>query len=110
VNLEKTISRKRKAAQIQQPIPKTLAEVDIPEETRTRTELNEHFLLHDSGPADQERVILFGSRTDLARLAASEVWVVDGTFWTCPELFYQLWVIHGRYRYCTFVCLLKNNY
>jgi hypothetical protein len=100
VNIEKAVSRKGKAENVQQPIPKTLGELQFDLNLcRTKTDVHENFLMADTGPADPERVVIFGSQTDLARLSTCDVWLVDGTFWTCPDLFYQLWVVHGRYGY-----------
>ena len=47
----------------------------------------------DTGPEDANRIIMFASRTDIARLAISDLWVCDGTFKSAPQLFYQLWVL-----------------
>jgi hypothetical protein len=93
VNLQKTVSRKRRANGQQFAIPQTLAEINIPAQLGlTKTANPENFVLADTGPADPARIIIFASRTDVARLASCDVWVVDGTFKSAPQLFYQLWV------------------
>ena len=44
---------------------------------------------------DQEdKIILLGTSTNLHRLAESDVYYTDGTFQTCPSLFYQIFTIH----------------
>lgn len=80
-------------------IPQSLAEVQIPAELRrTRTAVREEFLLDDTGPQDPQRIIAFGSRTDINRLCSCPTWLADGAFKSVPLLWYQLWVIHGHYK------------
>uniref|UniRef100_A0A914I467 MULE transposase domain-containing protein n=1 Tax=Globodera rostochiensis TaxID=31243 RepID=A0A914I467_GLORO len=52
----------------------------------------------DSGVEDTARIVIFGCRTDFHRLVQCSTWVVDGTFKSAPELWYQIWVIHGMFR------------
>ena len=47
----------------------------------------------DTGPEDANRIIMFASRNDIARLTISDLWICDGTFKSAPQLFYQLWVL-----------------
>ncbi|KAF7637780.1 MULE domain-containing protein [Meloidogyne graminicola] len=113
-NLEKTVGRKRFANGQHVPVPHTLSEICIPEQLqKTKTVLQENFLLADTGPEDNERIIMFASRTDLARLATCDVWVCDGTFWSAPALFYQIWIVHGRFRQSAVLpfvyCLLPSK-
>ena len=99
-NLENTVGRKRYADGQQVPIPHLLSEINIPEQLRrTKTDLNEDFLMTDTGPEDPNRIIVLASRTDVARLASCDVWLCDGTFRSCPELFYQLWVFFSFLSY-----------
>jgi hypothetical protein len=42
-----------------------------------------------------QRLIIFSSDEDLSVLAASEQWMCDGTFHSAPELFYQIYTLHG---------------
>ncbi|CAK5065639.1 unnamed protein product [Meloidogyne enterolobii] len=82
------------------PLPNSLSEIEIPEQLRrTKTELQEEFILVDTGPADPNRIILLGSRTDVARLAGCDVWICDGTFKNGGNVqtLYQLWIIYGRF-------------
>jgi hypothetical protein len=95
-NLQKTVCRKRKAIGISPVIPHSLAEVTIPQELcATKTERRENFILGDTGPADPNRIIIFSCTTDINRLTQCKTWVIDGTFKCAPDLWYQLWVIHG---------------
>jgi hypothetical protein len=72
--------------------------VEIPEHLlKTRTERAEDFVLADTGADDAERIIMFGSPTDVERLSSCSSWLADGTFKAAPSLWYQLWVIHGLY-------------
>lgn len=122
VNLEKSVNRKRRADGEQIRIPHSLAEINIPDRLRrTKTAMSEEFVLADTGHADQQRIMVFGSRTDVSRLASCDVWLCDGTFWAAPDLFYQLWVflfllyfffhfsiqvIHGRFRQSSILPLI----
>nr|CAD2174514.1 unnamed protein product [Meloidogyne enterolobii] len=77
-NLEKTVGRKRYANGQQVPVPHSLSEICIPENLkRTLTDLHENFLLADTGSDDSERIIIFASRTDLARLATCDVFIAQ---------------------------------
>nr|CAD2136316.1 unnamed protein product [Meloidogyne enterolobii] len=96
VNLEKTVGRKRFADG--QPVPRFLSEIDIPENLRrTKTNISEDFILVDTGADDCNRIIIFASPTDVARLSTSDVWLCDGTFKNDQKLFYQLWIISGQF-------------
>uniref|UniRef100_A0A914MXX1 FLYWCH-type domain-containing protein n=1 Tax=Meloidogyne incognita TaxID=6306 RepID=A0A914MXX1_MELIC len=96
VNLEKTVGRKRFADG--QPVPRFLSEIDIPENLRrTKTNISEDFILVDTGADDCNRIIIFASPTDVARLSTSDVWLCDGTFKNDQQLFYQLWIISGQF-------------
>lgn len=55
----------------------------------------EHFVLFDSGQGDEDRIIVFGTASNLVRLVSCDKWFADGTFRTVPNLFYQLYSIHG---------------
>ena len=61
--------------------------------------MNEEFLLFDSGADDNNRILIFASAIDVNRLSRCSTWLMDGTFKTSPDIFYQLWVLHGLYRY-----------
>ena len=73
------------------PLPRTRADVNLSGEW-ANTLGGEQFLLAESG-ADNKIVIL-GTRSNLHHLAEAESISVDGTFPTCPRLFYQIFSIH----------------
>ncbi|KAK0407687.1 hypothetical protein QR680_003532 [Steinernema hermaphroditum] len=78
-------------------IPYTLADIKIPEELlKTRTQPAEKFLIADTGAQDPNRIMVFGSPSDHARLFGCAHWSLDGTFTIAPEAFYQVWVLHGK--------------
>ena len=52
----------------------------------------ESFVLGESGAED--KIILLGTQSNLHHLAEAEYFYVDGTFETCPRLFYQIFTIH----------------
>ncbi|KAJ9048334.1 hypothetical protein DSO57_1039736 [Entomophthora muscae] len=56
----------------------------------------EIFLLHDDGQHAPECIICFATLQDLCNLLNCKTWLADGTFFTCPKLFSQLWNIHGQ--------------
>ena len=70
------------------------ATVEIPEEY-ARLASGEVFLLHDSGVGDEERILIFGTERTVNLLHAADHWYMDGTFKIVPELFFQLYTIHG---------------
>lgn len=45
----------------------------------------------------QSRILIFATKSDLKKLVNSDVWHLDGTFETCPEIFSQILTIHGKY-------------
>ena len=83
---------------------------DLPDRF-TRTLSGKLFLLHDTGPADEEdsddddiefeedddssRVIVFATRRNIELLCQSPIWFVDGTFDVSPNIFAQLFTVLG---------------
>ena len=69
-------------------------------------------MILDSGIGDHERMFIFASELGLQCLAESENWYADGTFKVSPELFFQLYTIHGQQPGSIFPCvfgLLPNK-
>jgi len=61
---------------------------EVPEEFKD-------FLIYDSGTEDPERFLIFGQQTLLELLESTHnLWLADGTFKLCPEIFFQLFTIH----------------
>ena len=53
--------------------------------------------MYDSSVEDEERIYILASQDVLQFLADSEHWYADGTFRVCPEIFFQLYTIHGQH-------------
>lgn len=58
------------------------------------SEKNEMFLLFDSGKI-QDRILIFATMSNLAKLSSIKHWHCDGTFDSSPLLFKQVCTIHG---------------
>jgi len=43
------------------------------------------------------RILVFATKEYLRILFKSRIWFVDGTFETAPDIFLQLFIIHGLY-------------
>ena len=91
---QRTIERIRQKNNVPYPVPTDLSEVAIPEPLRCLAS-GENFLLHDSGPSDPERFLMFGTAQNLLELGLAEHWFLDGTFSIAPTLFEQLYTIHA---------------
>jgi len=90
--LRQTINRLRHS---EFPVePTTLGELNIPEHL-TRTLDGTRFLVRDS-IIGEDRVLLFTTIANIRHLQESTFWIMDGTFKTVPNLFMQLYTIHGR--------------
>ncbi len=55
----------------------------------------ENFLAFDSGSDDPDRFLLFTTEENLDILEVNTVWHADGTFKSCPSLFYQIYTVHA---------------
>ncbi|CAF4752185.1 unnamed protein product [Rotaria socialis] len=77
-----------------------------------KTKQGESFLLYD-GPLGGVRSLVFSSCNDMAYLSQHENWYDDGTFYTCPSIFYQMYSIHTYYdgisTPCIFALLTGKN-
>src|SRR5688572_23335506 len=71
------------------------------------------FVLYASGPADNDRLILFDCNELLDGLTRATVWLADGTFKVVPEIFFQLYTIHFQLNHgvnpAAVYCLTKNK-
>ena len=94
------------------PNPATREEIpELPEQYQL-TVNGEQFMTFDNGIGDHERMYIFASELGLQCLAESEHWYADGTFKVSPELFFQLYTIHGEQQGSIFPCafgLLANK-
>lgn len=91
--LNRTIQRSRNRENRPIPLPLDLEDLVIPDQYRV-TNSGAEFLLFDSGP-EVDRVLIFSTRNNLRMLRQSRHWYADGTFKTVPNLFGQMYTIHG---------------
>lgn len=91
---QRTMQRVRQRANVPYPVPTTFQQLDIPVELQSTTN-GQPFILFDSGRADTERIILFGTSENVRFLQDNKDWFADGTFKVTPNLFYQVYTIHA---------------
>ena len=97
-SLKRTIQRVRNIFEAVPANPQTL-HFEIPEQFRLTLD-GENFLLFDSGNSGiyDDRIILFSTERNLNLLKNSEHWFSDGTFSSCPNIFYQFYTIHSVFQ------------
>ena len=109
-HLKRTIRNQRKEDQPINPIARAAIPV-LPMQYQ-ETLNGERFLLFDSGPGDENRLLIFATDQAIQLLVNSDDWFCDGTFSVCPEIFFQLYTIHARSNERTTPCvfgLLPNK-
>jgi len=78
----------------------------------TLTKYNDNFLLFD-GQLGGNRGFIFVSHDDIRYLACQKFWYGDGTFYTSPSIFYQIYSIHafdeGLSTPCVFALLADKS-
>ena len=74
------------------PEPQNINEIDIP--TSLKTTLNGNLFLIKDLIVDQDRILLFTTKSNIEYLSQALFWVMDGTFKTVPTVFSQLYTIH----------------
>ena len=84
--IERSMNRAKKDKNI--PVNPKDTSFDIPEEL-------EHLILHDSGKADPNRIIVLG-HNDLLPSLEQDLLFGDGTFDCVPSIFYQLYAVHAQ--------------
>jgi hypothetical protein len=57
------------------------------------TNRGETFLAYDS--KDEDRILIFSTAKNLMELGLSSVWLCDGTFKVAPDLYTQVYSVHG---------------
>lgn len=93
--LAKTVRNERKDAERKAP-PTALIDVNIPDDF-CKTSSGENFLMYDSGVYEEDkRIMIFSTNKHLEFLATCDTVHMDGTFKSCPQLFGQLYVMHGN--------------
>ncbi|CAF1250793.1 unnamed protein product [Didymodactylos carnosus] len=79
------------------PIPQSIEQLPYPlPDVYCNTTKSELFLLYD-GSLGGTRSLVFASYNDIVYLSQQEHWYSDGTFYTCPSIFYQIYSIHAYY-------------
>ena len=77
------------------------------------THKGEDFLLEDSTITQSgKRYLMFATNKNIEMLKEHPNWFVDGTFKSCPEIFYQIYTVHCLVQGSTFPCiyaLLSNK-
>ncbi len=73
-------------------MPRSRADVHFEGEW-TQTIDSKRFLLAEDG--DDDKIVIFATDDNLKLLAEAESVFVDGTFHTCPEVFYQIFTVYA---------------
>ena len=73
-------------------MPESRADVHFDGEW-TKTASGEDFLMAEDGQ-EEDKVIVFATDANIKLLCEAQTIYVDGTFQTCPSLFYQVFTIH----------------
>lgn len=73
--------------------PKSLAEIDLPEDLKMFK--GETFLIPNTNLNEDIKSLIFCTDKNIKLLQESTIWIMDGTFQSCPKLFMQLYSIHG---------------
>jgi len=74
-------------------IPTTRNDIDL-QGRWTETSAGEKFLLVNDG--DDDKILIFATINNLTNLAAAETIYADGTFYTSPSQFSQLYTLHAE--------------
>ncbi|KFD50538.1 hypothetical protein M513_08606 [Trichuris suis] len=72
---------------------KALSDVHVPETLR-KTLNGEQFLVKDA-VVGEDRILLFTTTANIHKLSGAPMWLMDGTFRTTPNVFYQMYTIHA---------------
>ena len=67
-----------------------LREINAPKELRRKLKCDV-FVMHDSGPDDPDRFLIFATQENLTSSVQYRDWFADGTFKIAPHLFYQIY-------------------
>ncbi|XP_048488972.1 uncharacterized protein LOC125491334 [Plutella xylostella] len=73
--------------------PSSLDEIDVPSDYKSVE--GELFLAKDIEYGNNNRLLLFCTKGNLKILRSSRIWILDGTFRTCPSIFSQIYSIHA---------------
>jgi len=92
-------------------LPATQQDINL-EGSWTETPAGERFLLCDDTNDQNQRILIFATDDNLRRLCDLLTVFGDGTFYSCPGLFYQLYSLHGSINSTSFplvFALLPNK-
>lgn len=76
------------------PIPKKISDLVIPDSFKVTLD-GDRFLLLDETLENDGRLVVFGTEKNLEILKNCGFWLADGTFSVAPNIFTQLYTIHG---------------
>lgn len=89
-------------------LPTTMHDLQVPELFKNIDQ--ERFLLFDS--SDDERILIFGTEDMVSRMCKANTLYMDGTFYSAPSLFSQLYTVHfmvSNVAVCGVYCLLPDK-
>ena len=72
-----------------------LATMILPE-MYTKNVRGELFLLRDTNNG-KSQMLIFSTKNDLQKLKSCNIWAADGNFSCVPDIFVQLYTIHGLF-------------
>ena len=75
------------------PIPQEITGFSIPPEY-SYLDNGSKFLQYDSGIDDPKRILIFATDEAIGDLKQFKNWAGDGTFKSCPNMFFQLYILH----------------
>ena len=108
--MSRTVQRSRRKTQ--PPLPETTQDINLVG-TDWELSLSGETWCHEF-MNENEKCLLFSTKTNLNRLSQSEVWYGDGTFSVTPKPFYQLYTIYGvvmgQVMSLAYALLPKKNY
>ncbi|XP_044578895.1 uncharacterized protein LOC123261369 [Cotesia glomerata] len=114
-SMSRTVNRIR-AKENPQPIAAASRQELVLTDDLKITHKGEQFLLHDSG-GFRKRYLMFSTEKNLGVLSKCSQWLSDGTFSVVPNIFAQLYTIHGIFKgtsiplvYVLLPNKLKNTY
>lgn len=77
------------------PLPKEPSDINFDYDIGFTT-LNENSIIFGDFVNGTDRVTMFSSENLFELLCHATVWMSDGTFQSTPNLFYQIFIIHGN--------------
>lgn len=89
--LKQVIKRTRKRNKKTEP--KTIEEIDIPDELKF---IEDEKFVHYCQSVNDDFLVILTTKQNMQLLSTAEFWIMDGTFDVTPNLFSQLYSIHGK--------------